>query len=199
MNHYFPKVYGYGPLEFLRATTLLLLVADTGLKAAGPSQLDNWRVERLGGVNCLYYVLRYHGLPVTYLDLIDNNGRTPSDFAHLQAVCLNYSLSMTIYRLKPSDLTKVQLPAILLLDHPTIEGACNFFVLLGIGDSEYLLFNGGEAVIEKMNRDQFLRCWSGYALARPPRQERFSSSMMALLLVTLVAYGALRWRMLRKL
>ncbi len=140
-------------------------MVENGLKDGQMSDLEFngvWRDIDHGAINSLYCLLRIYGWPGDYgqcLAATNANG-LPQNSHELLRVANGLGQELDARLVTPADLNKVRLPVIIHIDGDRLEEG-SFGVLLQVDDRRVVLMNGPSATIVSVDRETFLRRWSG--------------------------------------
>jgi hypothetical protein len=140
------------------------------------------------GRQCLYVLLRLHGINVTEreIDRFLPVGERGTSMYDLQQCARYFGLETEVVELSPEELEKAPLPAIVHLGPTKEEG--HYLVLVHVLEPKFPRFIDGTRGSFSWARAEFARSWSGYALVSKDRWWlRWLSRLAAL--VALVAGG----------
>lgn len=154
-----------GTVIFVCVWTLALAATHSSNKADEPDGQLVWRDADHGGLNVLYLFLRVHGWTGSYLDLMAKSPTRdlPATLSDLKATARNCGWSVRGRRLSPADLYSLDLPAIIHVDGDS-PGTGAFLLFLGINKTQVLYCDGPSATVQQLDRESFLRRWSGVVL-----------------------------------
>lgn len=148
--------------------------ADTGPTSAPSGEPPGvvWRGERFGGLNCLLFLSYIYGNTATYGDCVNSLGADPppNDGAEILRAAKRLGFPLEARALSPKELDAVQLPVIVHLDGDR-PGEGLFYVLLGRNSSLVCLMEGPRAIVLNLDKEVFLRRWSGVVIH--PKRWRF--------------------------
>jgi hypothetical protein len=130
-----------------------------------PDSMAFWRSPRNDAANCLYVQLRLLGYDESYDSFrkwVPDAQQTFS-LQEMAKLARNLGFRLQTRKLTVSDLAKLGSPAILHFEGSGIDRG-NFCVFLGITDSSVVLVEGPNVTRMQMQREEFRRNWTGYAL-----------------------------------
>lgn len=116
------------------------------------------------GRDCLYVMLRLHGINVTRKE-VDRNvpvGELGSSMYELQKGLLHFGLKADVLKLTPDSLATISLPAVIHLGLTPQEG--HYWVLLNLDEPKYPKCIDGSVGLFNCSKGELVRSWSGYAL-----------------------------------
>lgn len=141
----------------------------------------NWRVSERDAANCLYFLLRFHGAPATYSDVVRALGdKGRASLPAVQAAAGKLGLDAGMYQCTLKDLVETREPVIAYVESGGL-GHGGFIVVLGLRENQgkepgfVLALAGGEACLEFMTIEEFVRTWSGFILK--PRRPRSAHAL----------------------
>jgi hypothetical protein len=187
-----------GTLLVTIARATALSAADTEPTSAswGDPSGVTWRGERYGGLNCLLLLFYLHGNKTEYSDCARSIGiiSPPNTGAEILRAAKRLNFPLEARAISPQDLETVKLPVIVHLDgdRPS-EGL--FYVLLGRNPSLMLLMEGPGATVVSLDREVFLRRWTGVIMY--PKQWRFLGTPTCVALSFAISF-VLAWGMPRR-
>jgi len=140
-------------------------MAENGLHDGQTSDLEFngvWRDIDHGAINSLYCFLRIYGWPGDYAQCLAATkvDGLPENSHELLQVANRLGQELDARLVTPAHLNKLRLPVIIHIDGDRPEEG-SFGVLLQVDDRRVVLMNGPSATIVNMNRETFLRRWSG--------------------------------------
>lgn len=132
-----------------------------------------WQVGSVCGPNALYVLLRIHGRPVDYHELL--NFLSPpsegSSFTELRSAAERWGLPLRTYKTDRKGFDQLATPFIAHLEYQELA---HYGLVVGHTDGKVRLFDPEHGAIYTLPDEQFFRAWSGYALARGDRSwDRF--------------------------
>ncbi len=144
----------------------------TGLdESDGVGKQVVWRDIEHGGFNALFFLLKVYGDARTYNECLAKmeGHQLPQTLAGVLATAESLGCPLQARSLSPEQLDNVRLPAIVhMFGDNLTEGS--FLVLLQNHDPRRVLYlNGASATIATMDRESFLRRWSGVVVNVPSR------------------------------
>jgi hypothetical protein len=179
-----------------RATALS--AADTEPTSASWGDLSGvtWRGARYGGLNCLLLLFYLHGNKTEYSDCVRSIGigSTPNTGAEILRAAKRLNFPLEARTISPEELETVHLPVIVHIDGdgPT-EGL--FCVLLGGNPSRVHLMEGPGAIVVGMDKEVFLRRWTGVIMY--PKRWRLLGTPTCVALSLVISF-VLAWGMPRR-
>ncbi len=138
-----------------------------------PTAGDKWRIPERDAANCLYFLLRFHGIGASYADVVQAIGRDQRVSLHTLSVAANQlGLASGVYEATPEFLGSLHEPVIAFTEDGTL-GDGGFVVVLYMdasaeADSDMQVLAGGIALLRMIPTDEFRRSWSGHILMRRP-------------------------------
>lgn len=169
-----------------QVTTLNAADPNAPTASSNPSSAVIWRAPRYGGLNCLLLLFYLHGNTTDYGDCVKLIGadRPPHTAPEIMEAAARLDFPLKARAVSPEELDTIPLPVIVHLagDNPK-EGL--FCVLLGRNPSRMCVMSGPDAAVVSMNRELFLRSWSG-TIMYPRRQRLFLATPTSIALVIAV-------------
>lgn len=126
---------------------------------------DVWRDGQHGGLNCLVLLSHIYEREDSYDDFATSlaGERLPETVSDLLFLAKRCDFPLEARSLSPTDLDTLRLPVLVHLDgDETSKGIFN--VLLGISDARVLYMEGPAAAVLSMDKELFLRRWTGVAV-----------------------------------
>lgn len=146
---------------------LVPLLMAGALRGTAEDSFKPWRCPENGGINVLYCLLRSHGVPCEYSELIrDQVAEIGDGFCTantLVRVAKKQGLPLQVVSLTIQQLQTCPKPAIVHIDGAAPEEGA-FMLVMNVTEHEIFFVNGPSASIETMPREGFRRAWSGIAL-----------------------------------
>lgn len=142
-----------------------------------------WRHPKRDGLNCLFVMLRCAGMSMAYNDFCGAVGTAPTaKIDDMVSACeqLGYKASARLMAL--DDLDRCAFPPICHLEAST--GAGRYALYVGQTERQYLIFDGGPALVIPISHDEFRRQWTGVALVTDGRH---NSGLFSLCLAVTLA------------
>ncbi len=144
-------------------------VTPTELTAAAPPMEQYWQMGSNCGPNALYCMLRIHGKPVEYLELLrylspPQEGNSLHELRNASAL---WGLSSCVYRVEKRDISRLDTPFIAHLEN---HGSLHFVLVLGQSRGQVKLWDVEQGIETWISEDKFFRMWTGYALATKTMQ-----------------------------
>jgi len=165
----------------------------------GPSAAKvAWRKTQRCGLNCLYVLLRIHGVEVSYQELADETvvGDQGSTFAELSRVARRHGFDLTPMRATWESIDDWPLPAVIHLESQNLDR--HYVLLLRREGEEFVIFDCTDGEVSRWGEGEIRDKWSGYVLLHNPpgRWQRLLSWTPYAWLVCggcMLGAGALRW------
>lgn len=156
-------------LGILAALVLVGTARATGHPQVIPEVEENWRTSGRDGANCLYFLIRFHGVPVAYPDVVNTLGdRQRVSLEDLSRAARRLGLSANVYHCDGTTLTGLKEPVIAHTEPGGLESG-RFMLILAPspnGRQRIIAMDGGTAQIRAIEMDTFRRAWSGFILKR---------------------------------
>lgn len=151
---------GWRRISAVAATIVALCQVARAEEAPG----DSWRSAQNGGINALYCLLRFRGVPCEYAQLARENRRSAVDSAGgLVRLASAQGVLLRASSLSLDELARLSLPVIVHMDGQT-PAAGAFLLVFGFSNDVIYYVNGPTASVHALGRDDFRRVWSGVAL-----------------------------------
>lgn len=172
-----------------------------------PAQLteagERWRTPNNDGLNCLYLLLRTHGVDAGYDDL-EKSTKARGECMNLLSLRKSveqHGLGAQVIKTNLTDLREYSFPIIAYMDGSLGEGS-GFVLLLEVNGSSCSYVEGGYATINEVSDEQFRRTWTGYALVTSEPGLSWSRDLPFIFLVAAMTYAlcvvvSSRWAKLR--
>ena len=173
------------------------IVTAIALIAAGPGPTDKsaepdqtaWRSERVCGPNCLYTLLKYRGINVSYPKLLESciGGKDFMSLSAIQKTSDLHGLPLSLGRTDRKGLEKLPKPVIAHLEQmgPRGDVQGHFVLVLQAGTSGVKTMDGTTAIIHDTGWRDFEREWTGY-LAYPTAPSTMADSLKSMGLCALL-------------
>jgi hypothetical protein len=166
---------------------------------ARPEEVHHWREAQSCGVACGYLLARLLGREISYDDAVKaipiHSGGTSLE--GLKEGLDQLGVEALVVRVKPGDVDALRMPVIVhTLSRQEGSGQVGHFLLvLDISDHfvRYIEPNYA-ASIEKVTRNEFVRCWTGYMIIPKHRTTRADWGIDAILSVILGATVVMGFR-----
>lgn len=133
-----------------------------------------WRQSKRCGVNCLYVLLRSHGIEVAYDRLVDEVaiGDKGTTLAELSRVARAHGINLLPMRATRESIRDWALPAVLHLERQNFER--HYVLLLRVESEEYTILDCTTGQMSIWGEGEFRDKWSGYVgLIRSDRNDIF--------------------------
>lgn len=139
-----------------------------------------WRTPENDARNCLYLLLRLHGLPVSYERLAAALPTTDQGvtLTELRDAARRFGLNLRIAKRTPAGLRGDRLPAIAHLDDGSPDEPGRYVLLLSCGDEQCRYVAGGHVTYRTVSTDEFRRSWGRFVL-EPARASLWRSSLIS--------------------
>jgi Peptidase C39 family len=143
--------------------------ADT---AQTPADQRTWREQRACGVNCLYTMLRIHGIQCDYQNLTDElYAVSPNGFnslTDLKEAAGRRGLAVEVGRTTPEALITLTKPVVAHIEPLEAGGSGHFVVVLAVDEETVQCMDGTTAMVRKRSWREFAERWSGHILYPVP-------------------------------
>ena len=153
--------------------------SETGVSLSPREPVKNvWRDAAHAGTNSLYCFLKIHGkqIPQSEFETREGNAPLPQNVAELIAFARDLGHELEARSVSPDDLAKIPLPAIIHFDGDDIsQGSLN--ILLQVDSRRFVFMDGATAIVSSVNREPFLRRWSGVVVMFRQERERLSPAV----------------------
>lgn len=153
-----------------------------------------WRDAQHGGLNCLLLLCNIHEHMIKYEDClksIDKNS-LPESAADILQFAKRIGFTLEARSVSPSELNSVRLPVIIHMDGDS-PASGYFSVLVGRSPSRVSVFVGPTAVVISMDKELFLRRWSG-VIMYPKRNIFLATPTFAAFIIAMVITSLIRRR-----
>jgi hypothetical protein len=173
------------------------LAHSTSAPSAGATS-EMWRTREADGVNCLFLQMRLLGYPQTYQKFRNAIGDIHEfqDIASLAHLAEHNGVDLVPVKLKSSELLRIGYPVLVHVE-PEGVNTGGFCLFLGGNDHLIELIEGSSVRRIEMERERFLRIWSGYALVPRPKSQAFPIAL-AIIGIVMLTYTTLIVRGSRK-
>lgn len=153
---------------------ILLPLRAGGAPPAGPGAAAPaaapvpWRRGQCCGLNCLYVLLRMHGVAVTYPDLADETevGEQGSTMAELSRVAHAHGIDLTPMRATFESIDEWPLPAVVHLQRQDLDR--HYVLLLRKQGDQFVFLDCTSGALSFWQEAEFRDKWSGYVLLHNP-------------------------------
>jgi hypothetical protein len=140
--------------------------SPTGAVPLEQTAIDgSWRDLQHGGFNALYFLLKVYGEPRNYEQCLAEacSDGLPQTVSDIIAAARKLDCPLHARFVSPEQLSSLRLPAIV---HMEGDSSANgyFFVVLQIQSHQVIYLDGPSATICTIDRESFLRRWSGIAV-----------------------------------
>jgi len=160
----------------IKVVAIIVLICPTSGQGTDPDEALNagwaeplnmqckqaWRDVDHAGFNAIYFLMKVHGKAQTYDQCLRETVAMPLPQTLAEILTTADCLGMPLQprSLSPQQLDELRLPAIAHLegDNPA-EGW--FVVLLQVRDRAVVYLNGSTGTVGKLDKEMFLRRWSG--------------------------------------
>jgi hypothetical protein len=188
------RIFIYSLLAFALCASDRLSAEPQAAQVLGarPEEVHHWREGQSCGVACGYLLARLLGREISYEDAVKaipiHSGGTSLE--RLKKGLAQLGVEASVVRAKPGDIDSLRMPVIVhTLSRQEGSGQMGHFLLvLDISDHfvRYIEPNYA-ASIEKVTRNEFVRCWTGYLIMPKYRTSRAEWGIDAILSVILGA------------
>jgi hypothetical protein len=133
-----------------------------------PSEELVWRSHRTCGANCVYFLLRAHGIHADYRQLSQELVREDSfaSLTELKRCAEKHGLACALGKTGREGLSTLSMPVVVHFDVVSVRGQSggHFAVVLHTEGDEVWYVDGTLGEIASMSWGNFERVWSGYVL-----------------------------------
>ena len=179
-------------------TILCMGIGAINSEAARSSPVESWRTPQRSAANVLYCYLSILQKPHDYNTLLrmqesicKEEHPSALDLAALLEKC---GRPVQVSKLNVEDLSNARLPLITHLDGETPDLG-NFVIILGISASSVDVFDGGNAIVQRIRLEDFKRSWSQFGLiSKTPWHKRTLRSMFAFTIGAFIPFLVYRTR-----
>lgn len=194
IERYPPPVSGGGLYLTMNSALLLIFcLATPDLRQVDNPAVGDWRSYPMCGVNSLYVAARLRGVDVAYEDLVERVPRTEhgSSLADVANAASALGLQGRTVKGAPDALRTLSYPVIAHLQ--SAESATgHFVVILDEEDGRLLVVDGTTADMRFVQREAFLRDWTGYLVVFEPSPTLWATRV-ALLVATAAGFPVFFW------
>lgn len=144
---------------------LALLLAMCLLPGSDDADVGIWRNTNHAGSNALFLFLKIHGESPSAeaIEELEYRRGNPTNISDLLGFAKDLGYQLEARQISPDDFSKLPLPAIVHLDSDNVDKGY-ITLLLQVDAHRVIYMDGGSASVSTMNREHFLRQWTGVAV-----------------------------------